>query len=414
MKAALVNKFFYRKGGQEAVMLEEAELLKARGHEIAYFSMHHPNNPEYKYDKYFADYVELSDSGKNHSFFEKINIAKNFIYNPKAAAKFQEFINDFQPDIIHCHGITHQLTPSILEVAKKHNIPVVQTLHDYQIICPNYSFLLSGKEICLDKKCAKGNYLNCILNKCIKNSYPASILGTAEMFINYSGGKYINLVDKFISPSKFLRQSVIDSGVSENKIEYIPNFSGVDVEESEIGYENYFLFAGRLSHEKGVFTLLKAFKDLPEAKLKLIGTGPIEEELKNYQNENAITNVEFLGYKSGSELQELFKNALAVIIPSEWYENAPMSILEAFSYSKCVIGSNLGGIPEMIINNKTGYLFNYSDEQGLKEKINSLAKNPELAISLGKNAKTFANENFSKESHINKLEALYLSLVVSK
>ena len=184
---------------------------------------------------------------------EKLQIAKNFIYNSKAAKKFEEFLKAFKPDIIHCHGIAHQLTYSILVIAKKYNIPVVQTLHDYQTICPNYTLMLGGREIC-NQQCTKSGYIPCITNKCVKNSLSTSILSSAEMFFNHNILNYTKYIDKFVSPSQFLAELVIKSGINRDKITIISN-SLPDIEKISPNFESkdYFIFAGRLSFENGVY-----------------------------------------------------------------------------------------------------------------------------------------------------------------
>lgn len=381
------------------------------GHEIAFFSMHHPLNPkDYKYDKYFVDYVEFSNIGKEYNLIQKLKLAKDFIYNKQAKVKFRAFLNDFQPDIIHCHCISHQLTPVILKVAKQNNIPVVQTLHDYQIICPNYALLSSEKKVCEDLKCSQGNYWNCIKNKCVKNSLSASILSAIEMHVNYRGGKYNDLVDKFIAPSKFLKDIIIKAGLPEEKIVHIPNFINFSEFEPEYSNKGYFLYVGRLSFEKGLYTLLKTFKQMPEARLEVAGTGPLEAELLAFKENNDLNNVKFIGHKSREELKDILKNSIALILPFEWYENCPMSIIEAFASGKPVIGSDLGGIPEMIINDYTGFQFKHGNVEDLELKIRNFINNPELASKLGKNAQKFINKHYSKENHMNHMLKLNMPM----
>jgi glycosyltransferase involved in cell wall biosynthesis len=414
LKIAIVNKFFYLKGGQDTVAIEEMQLLEKAGHEVAFFSMKHPNNPKnYKWEEYFADYVEFSNSGKEYNFLQKLLVAKNFIFNNKAAEKFEKFILAFKPDVIHCHGIAHQLTYSILIVAKKHKIPVVQTLHDCQTVCPNYLLMLKGKERC-DQKCSKYNYFPCIVNKCVKNSMSASILSSVEMFFNHNILNYTQYIDKFIAPSQFLANLVIKSGMNKEKVQVIPNCL-TDIEKISPNFENkdYFIFAGRLSFEKGAFTILKAFKDLPEQKLLIAGTGPLEEELKQYKSANNMNNIEFLGYVDRKLLPEYIKDSKGLIIPSECYENCPMSIIEAYAYGKPVIGADVGGIPEMITNDINGYVFEVGNIVELKQNIVKLERDKDKQKILGQNAYDFALKNFNSEKHINSLINLYKELLGS-
>lgn len=412
MKVAIVNKFFFLRGGQETLMYEEAKMLEEAGNEVAFFSMKHPQNPtNYKYDKYFVEYVEFSNTGKEYSLLEKLKLAKNFIYNNEAAQKFECFIKEFNPDIIHCHGIAHQITFSILPVAKKYNIPVVQTLHDYQPACPCYTLLKAGKTVCYEENCASSFYINCILNKCVKSSLSASVLSAVEMLFNYKINNFSRYVDKYICPSNFLKEIVSSKGFDAEKFVHIPNFVNViENYQPEFSNNGYFLYFGRLSYEKGLFTLLKAFMEIPEAKLKILGSGPLEADLLKFKEDNNINNVEFLGFQYGEALSNWVKNSIAVILPAEWHENAPMSIIEAFAWGKPVIASKLGGSPEMITDNETGYLFNHGNTEELKAQIFKLINNENLAADLGKNAREFALKNYNSQKHFDMLIKLYNSL----
>lgn len=412
MKIAIVNKFFFIKGGQESLMFEEAELLQNHGHQVAYFSMHHPKNiSDYKYSSFFVDHVELSNLGKEYNFLDKLKIARNFIYNHKAAANFERFLKTFQPDIIHCHGIAHQLSPSILFVAKKHNIPVVQTLHDYQLICPNYTFMLSGKNVCIEHKCINSNYYNCFKYKCIKNSITASALGTLEAYFNHYTKAYTGNINKFIAPSHFLRNLVLQSGLPDEQIDYIPNFINYPELSDNWSNDHFFLYAGRLSFEKGLKTLLKAFKDLPDISLKVVGTGPLENELLQYVKDHHIQNIEFTGFVDRQTLLSYLRSCEAMILPSEWYENAPMSILECFAMEKPVIGAKIGGIPEMVTPAQTGFLFTPGNVEELQTAVRQFSNNSEFCYQYGKTARLEAMKRFNKEIHIEKLLQLYNNLL---
>lgn len=411
LKIAIVNKFFYLKGGSEKVMFDEAALLEDNGHKTAYFSMNHPKNPDdYKYSKYFIDYIELSNLGKEYSLLEKLNIVKNLIYNNRAAASFEQFIADFKPDIIHCHNISSQISPSILFVAQKYGIPTVMTIHDCQLVCPGYLLMLSGNKIC-NKKCLKGNYWNCVLNKCVKNSYSASLVSTLQMYFNKYTGSYTNYVNKFIFPSQFLMNLSVESGISEAKAIHIPNFTDSENVVPNNTNQGYFLYVGRLSVEKGLFTLLKAFRHLPGINLKIVGTGPIESELVKIKDNENLNNIEFLGYKTGEELKTIFKNCIALILPSECYENAPMTIIEAFAHGKPAIGSNIGGIPEMIEPKVTGLLFEAGNVLELAQEIAELNSNPDKVALMGLNSRKKAETVYSSKFHYEKLTELYNSLI---
>jgi len=412
LKIALVNKFFFLKGGADRVMFDEADVLEKNGHEVVFFSMKHPNNiRNYELEEHFVDYVELSQLGKEYGWFKKLKISLDIIYNRKNRENFEKFLLETKPDIIHCHNITSQISPSILHTAKKLNIPVVLTLHDYSLICPCYTLLKSGKEVCREIKCSKGNYLNCFINKCTKNSFKASFIHAMQGYFNYFTGVYKKNIIKFISPSIFLKNIFLQDGFKKEHIEIVPNF--VDIEKYTPSFQDkgFFLFAGRLSYEKGLFTLLKAFESLPKSCLKILGTGPIGSELRDYAIKKGLNNVEFLGYKSGEELKEYYKNCKAVIIPSEWYENAPITILEAFAFAKPVIGSKIGGITEMIEHLTNGCLFEAGNHQELSDYIQKLNSDSSLAMELGKNARQKAENQYDAQFHYKKLMAVYQAAI---
>ncbi len=245
MKIAIVNKFFFLKGGQETVALEQMRLLQEAGHEVAFFSMRHPKNPAgYEWERFFVDYADFSLKESKPGLLRKLALAGRFVYNPQAAKRFKAFLEAFRPDVIHCHGIAHQLTYSILPVARRFNIPVVQTLHDYQPICPNYTLLKGDQSICGEGEgCTPHNYLPCVQNRCVKGSRAASLLSAAEMVYNRSWFDYSRLVEQFVSPSRFLAGQVVARGLPAQRVLHIPNFLvGLEQYPAATGNGEYFLY----------------------------------------------------------------------------------------------------------------------------------------------------------------------------
>lgn len=412
MKVAIVNKFFFLKGGQETVALEQMKLLEQAGHEVAFFSMHHPENPaDYAWSGYFADYVDYSLKGKPPNWLQKLALARNFIDNPVAGKRFNAFLDAFQPELIHCHGIAHQLTYSILRASRKRGIPVVQTLHDYQVICPAYTLLKGNQSVC-QSECTPNNYLPCIQNRCVKDSTAASALSALEMFYNRSVRDYTPLVAQFISPSQFLVDKVITGGIPASQVIHIPNFlTGIDAYPDASAQPGaHFLYIGRLSHEKGLFTLLKAMAQVPEARLKMVGDGPLKAQLMAMCVQEGISNVAWVGHLDRGGVSEALQNARALILPSEWYENQPMSIIEAYVHGKPVIASDIGGIPEMGVG-EYGQLFTPGDAEQLARVLKQALAHPEVWREKGRQARLFALNHYSSDSHMEKLTRLYDSLM---
>lgn len=398
MKIVFVNNYFYIRGGSERVFFDEMELLKKYGYEVYPFSIKHLQNFKSEYDKFFPSELNYD----NVSLKEKVKSAFNLIYSFEAEKKFYEFLSVVKPDLIHGHNIYGRLTTSIIDVAKTLSLPFIMTIHDYKLVCPSY-LMLNDKSIC--ERCLDGKYFNCFVTKCHKESYIASFIYTFESYFNKILRKF-DWVDYFICPSKFSLKKHLEAGIHEKKLVHIPNFINVNDVKPNFMPGDYVLYVGRLAKEKGIITLLKAIQGL-DIKLKVVGDGPVRADCERFVFENKINNVEFLGYKSGEELEKLYMQSAFLVMPSEWYENAPMTIIECFSYGKPMIGSNIGGIPEMIIDGETGFLFEPGNWQELQDKIKYVLRNPSLIENMGKKARVRAEKEYSAEVHYNRLMELY-------
>ncbi|MCR5652401.1 MAG: glycosyltransferase [Ruminococcus sp.] len=360
MKILMVNKFFYIKGGCETYYFALKKLLEDNGHTVIDFSMQDEKNFDSEYSEYFVKNADYSGGG---SPLEKLRIAKNIVYSGEAKKKFEQLVKKSKPDIVHLQNFQHQISPSILDVIKKYNIPTVYTAHDLKMICLNYKLMHHGK-ICED--CKDGKLRHCFKNKCVKESSAKSFINTVEGVVHRKRKSY-DCIRTIITPSEFYRQKFIEFGVEPERLVHIPNFfEGVPRKiNTRDDSESYYLYFGRLSEEKGVPTLVKAVgKDIP---LYIVGTGPVEPELKKYISDNNLDNIKMLGFRSGQELYDLVGNAKAVVLPSEWYENGPYSAIEALSMSRPIIGADIGGIPELIKGN--GFLFESGNAEDLRKRI---------------------------------------------
>lgn len=364
MKILQVNKYHYPRGGADRYYLDLGERLELSGHDVAYFAMKHPNNKPSIWEKYFVSRVSYNESVWRYA----LKIPGRTIYSLAAKKKFKQLVKDFRPDIIHIHNIYHQISPSILDVAYKAGIPVVMHLHDYKLVCPNHALFVHNK-VC--QKCLGKNYCPCIKNRCVKDSFGASLLAALEMYLHHRVLKiYKKKINIFLSPSFFLKNLLVSAGWPEDKIKVINNPFRSDLEPTgDINREDYFLFYGRLSSEKGIDIAIKAVRANTELKLKIAGSGPEEANLKNLTKERAVTErVEFLGWQEGKSLAKLISRAQAVLVPSRWLENFPLSALESLSLGTPVIAANLGGLPE-IINSGNGYLVEPEDPKALQEAM---------------------------------------------
>ncbi len=409
MKILLANNFHYIRGGAERAYFDLAKILTKRGHEVAFFSSLHEKNQETKWSKYF---IKARDLNKDYGFFTSLKIGFSYLYNFSAKKNMEKLIKDFKPDVIHLHNI-HYLSPSIIDAAKKHNVPVVMTLHDYKPICPERTMYVRGK---IWEKSKGGKFYKCFFDRCIKDSYFKSFGGALEAYL-HKVLKIYEKVDAYISPSKFLADKFKEFGF-KNNILNIPNplLEASFNFEKENKYSNYLLYFGRLTEEKGIDDLIKAFSKISgNIKLLIVGDGPQKEELIKISNKaNVSKKIVFIPRKSGAELWTLVKDAKAVIFPSKWYENYPYSVLEPMSLTKVLICAKVGGIPEMVEDNKTGLIYESGNISSLKEKIEYVLENEEKIKEMGENAKEIIRTRNSQEEYYKKLIEIYNNIIIIK
>ncbi len=395
MKILLINNCHYRRGGADVVYLNTGELLQKHGYEVIYFSSLSENNVESKYSSYFVEYK----NGLYASLSNKFKIAFSSLYSLESKHKLYKLILDTKPDIAHVHLYKGVLSASILSVLKKMDIPTVISLHDFSLLCPRNTYFDADGKIC--ERCSESGTINCIIKKCNRKNFFYSTMN----FLEY------NFNDKLFDPEKYFNRIICISKFHYNKhltvkpelkekLVQLYNFTPFlekNVPNKEKG--NYFLYFGRLSKEKGIYKMIEAFNNLP-IQLKIVGTGNLDLDITN--------NIELLGFKSGNELERVISNSSFVILPSELYENNPMTIIEAYSFGKPVIGSRIGGIPEIIIDGETGFLFEMGNVDELKKIIIKMSeiKKEEYEIMSVKSRK-FAEDNFSEDSHYDKLIKIY-------
>lgn len=400
MKILLVNKFFYIKGGAETVYFQERNMLKQAGVEVIDFSMQHENNFPSDYADYFVSNV---DYHKGNNLLGGIKTAVNFIHNAEACKKMQALLERERPDIVHFHNIYHQLTPAIIKVARDFGCKTVLTAHDYKIVCPSYSMLRDGK-VC--DSCITGTVFNAFRYRCQEGSASKSLLLSLEATWQYIAKNY-QALDVIVSPSEFLR-GVIKRTLPDSRIDVIVNGIDDSLPLEDIADKGYLLFVGRLSREKGAESLLRAHQQMAsKIPLKIVGHGPLYNHLIEQ-----YPHAEFLGYvQQGEGLDHLIKHARAVIVPSECYENCSMSVLEAMSFARPVIGARIGGIPEQIRDGVDGVLFEPGNVEELASVLDDFAQNPEKAHLMGRNARERLCEKYALRKHMDTLLNLYQELL---
>lgn len=402
MRILLAHNRYNVVGGAEVFYHEVGRVLAENGHEVAYFSVDDGkiiDSLEWK--KYFPKIK----SHKEGNLISRIFRIKDMIYSTKAKDNFSALINDFQPDIVHVFAVYISLTPSILDACKEAKIPVVMSLNEYKHICSNYKLFHHG-HICED--CKEGHFYNAIINRCAKNSLMYSVASTLEAYVHDWLNVYRKNVNLFLFASEFMAKKTEEFWGKETfQWDMLQNPFESKKYALTREYEDYILYFGRLIDEKGVDVLVNAMKLVPDVKLKIIGTGPDEEMLMELAENLQLKNIEFLGPKWGGELDEILKLTRFVVIPSIWHENFPYVILQSFAYGKAVIGTDRGGIPELVKDNEFGLVYPAENFEVLAEKINYLWNNPDLAVSMGISAKEYMDMNFNDEKFYAEILRIY-------
>ncbi|MDZ7319498.1 MAG: glycosyltransferase family 4 protein [candidate division KSB1 bacterium] len=410
MKILMANKFYFIKGGSERYYFELTKVLHDHGHTVIPFSMKHPRNFSSEYSDYFVDNIEFNlDSG-----WEKLKnsprIAGRILYSMHARKKIEQLIEQTRPDIAHLHMIDHQMSPSILHSLRKYKIPVLLTAHQLKVVCPNYRlFNWNTKQVC--EKCLHGNYFYPIIEKCHKNSRLAGLLLTLETYLHKLLRLYENYVDIFHVPSKFYGRKFVEAGIPSHKVQQLYYTIRIDDYMPQYEADDYYVYFGRLEEAKGLLTLLQAAEQVRQSQLWLIGEGYYRQELEAFAAQRNLRHVKFLGGKWGEDLKKIISRAKFVIIPSECYDNSPLVVYEAYAMGKPVIGSDIGGIPELIDHQTTGLLFPPGNSEALAEKIGFLLEHPQLVREYGQNARAKAEREFSPQVHYEKIYQLYQNLV---
>ena len=390
MKILLANKFYYRRGGDCIYMLNLEQLLKTHGHDVAVFAMDYPENIETEWKRYFPNEIKFTPGvGMLETFMRMFGLGE-------VKRKFNFLLNDFKPDVVHLNNIHTQLSPVIARLAHKRRTKVIWTLHDYKLLCPRYDCLRNGNEVCEECFVDKHKVLE---YKCMKNSNLASMLAYKEG-MKWSHKKLEGYTDVFICPSQFMYNKMAQGGFDRKKMYTLCNF--IDIERTRrdsYDKEDYYCFIGRLSFEKGIETLIEAARTLPYH-LKIIGGGPLADFLKEKAKG---ANIEFTGYKEWPEIKEIVGKARFSVVPSEWYENNPLSVIEAQCLGTPVLGANIGGIPELIKEGINGMCFESRNIMDLKNKIEKMFI---LNVDYKQLAKS-SQIRYSSEKYYNELLELY-------
>lgn len=389
-------------GGSDQYFFSLERLLLERGHEVIPFCAKHRENLPTKWDVYFPD--EVNFEGRS------LVDGARFIYNSQAERCLEKLLDENRIDVAHLHIYYGKLSSSIIRVFRRRKIPVVQTLHEYKLVCPTYT-LNRGGASCFE--CKGGKYWKCITNRCNRGSLLRSTLAATESYASKLLGSHRE-VSKFICVSDFQRNLIKEMGGPAEKLVTIPNFTQAVPEEKESGLGSYVLYFGRIERIKGIFTLLDAMSDMPDIPLILVGDGGALEEAKALVSSRNMRHISFLGRRSNRELSSLIEGCRFSVLPSEWPETFGLTIIETFCKGRPVVATSVGGIPEVVSDGLDGILVPPKSSLHLRDAIKHLWKSPKICLEMGKSGARKAASLFGEDAHYRELVKVYKEVTLER
>lgn len=384
MRVLQVHNFYRIKGGECGVVELENKLLTEAGHEVV---------PYYK----------------NSQHIDRLSVIKrirSFLDIPYNQEIYQDVIERFshdKPDVAHVHNVFPLISPSVYSALYDLGIPIVQTVHNFRFLCPNGVFFTDGN-IC--EECQEKGYFSAVRKKCVRNNYGVSALYASAVSRLWKSGVMPGYFGQLIALNRFFAKKLSEAGIPEEKISICGNFI-TPLDFKPVDKQPYILYLGRLSPEKGIQTLLEAMALNGDVTLKIAGSGPDESFLCHEVERRFKGRVHLLGHVSGDEKNMLIAQAQCMIVPSEWYENFPISVVEAMSFGTPVIASDTGGLSDMVKHNETGLLFTPGDSEQLAGCIHKMLSNPEKLIEMSERAREYAKVEFGAKLHLGRLLDIY-------
>jgi glycosyltransferase involved in cell wall biosynthesis len=386
MKILLIHNFYRFRGGEDRYVKILEEILLQQGHRVVHF---------------FSD----SRSIKQFKLPQKCMIPFKLIHSPAANRQLQALLEEEKPDLAVAHNLMPMLSPSLLKVLKRNNIPILKRLENYKFLCLNGLFLRNDFTVC--EGCKYGNFFPGIFYRCYQGSFFSSMGMAMSEFFHRRMKTVAKTSDLFLATSRFVKAKYVEAGFPEERIEVRPNFLDFEPFDAVESPADYAVFIGRLSREKGLLTLLKAFQELPDIPLKILGEGPMEGELKEFVRENEMTHVSFEGFVDGEAKREILRKALFLVFPSECYESFGYSIIESYACGVPVVASDIGGARELVRGAETGFLFSVGDHTDLRDKARATTADLRLLFTMKENALAWARRAFGRETGYRELARLF-------
>lgn len=382
-KVLIVHNYYQIPGGEDTVVENEKNLLLDNGHEVIMYTRH-------------------NDEIKKKSLFGKLLLPIETIFSIKTYKDVKKIIKKEKIDIVHVHNTLPLISPSVYYAARHCNVPVVQTVHNFRLLCPGATFTRNNK-IC--EECVEKNLLCAVKNKCYRNSIIQSFVTTFNLWIHRLIGTY-NRVDGYIALTEFNKDK-LSKLININKIYVKPNFMPNKLGNINNSKKDYYIYIGRIDELKGIDLLLNTWRNIDNSNLIIVGNGPYKDNAEKFVEKNNIKNVKILGFRKKNEVLNLLREAKALIVPSQWYEGFPMTIVESFSVGTCVIAGDIGNLRNIIENGVNGLLFKYNNSEDLVSVVNSINNNLELSRNLDRGAYNSFLDKYNETINYNILIDIY-------
>ncbi len=391
MKILLVHDFYRRFGGEDAVALSEKQLLQEHGEEVVPYTRH-------------------NDEITGYGLQQKLALPAQVIYSRRTRTDLRDLVHRHRPDVAYIHNFFPLISPSVYPTLRSVGVPCIQVVHDFRMLCPNGVFYTQG-HVC--ERCKSGNYLHAVRYRCYGESYLASALASSAIGLHRLGGG-LDKVDGYVCLTEFTKQKLLEVGIASERLFLKPNFIDASQVAPSPGGGDYVLFLGRLSTEKGLWTLIRAFEKLPHLRLKIAGTGPLEDDLHAYVRRKELRHIELVGFKSGQEKWDLLLGSLFVVIPSEWYETFCLVVLEAYAAGKAVLASRLGSLPYVVEQGETGRLFEAGNSDDLAAKASEMMERADELQRMGRCGRQLAETKYSPEQNYRRLMDIFSSVAPAR
>jgi glycosyltransferase involved in cell wall biosynthesis len=393
-----INNYYYPRGGAEVVFFRHNGMLHDAGWDVVPFAMNHRMNIGGERSEFVS---ELEYGRDADGLATRLRKGLKSVYSFEARSKLARLIDRAGPDLCHAHNVYHHLSPSILGLVRARGIPLVMTLHDLKLACPAYS-MLTHDGIC--ERCKDGRLYQVVTNRCMKGSLALSALVMLESYLHRMLGSYLRNVDRFLVPSRFYLRKLVEWGFPAERFEHVPNFVAAESFEASYAPGRRVVYFGRLSREKGIATLIRAAAEA-QVGVDVIGTGPAERDLRALA---AGLDVRFLGYLTGTKLNAAVSAGRAVVVPSEWYENAPLAVLEGAALGKPLIVARIGGLPELVVDNESGWSFESGSVAELAATLRRVAALPDAEVAAaGMAARRRIEDEFSPQRYLERIRGVY-------